>query len=222
MELLLPSLVLFYSLSFHVALVLFLNLSIPKYASAAVLSNETDKLALLEFKSQLMEDPLGSLASWNGSIPFCLWPGVTCGLKHQRVTGLDLKRKSLAGNISPSTGNLSFLQYLDLSDNSVHGGSPPELGQLIRLKNLNLSWNFLGEEIRRDLSCCTNLANVVLDHNHLVHLIPPELRSLSYLEKLYLKTTILQELSQLLSGILHFSKSYIYHITIWREKFPMQ
>ncbi|KAG5575676.1 hypothetical protein H5410_055810 [Solanum commersonii] len=56
--------------------------------------------------------------SWNDSSHFCHWPGVTCGIKYQIVTHLNLKGKRLAGSISPYIGNLSFLNSLDLSDNS--------------------------------------------------------------------------------------------------------
>ncbi|KAL7173185.1 hypothetical protein ACSBR2_032619 [Camellia fascicularis] len=189
MELLpLPSMFLIFSLTFHAVFVLFLHFSInSEYASAAVLSNETDKFALLEFKSQMTEDLQGIFASWNGSIHFCLWTGVTCGRKHQRVTGLDLKRQTLAGNISPVIGNLSFLKHLDLAENSLYGDIPQELGQLLRLQNLNLSHNFLGGEILVSLTRF-KLVNLVLDHNYLVGQVPPELGSLSYLEKLYLKS----------------------------------
>lgn len=187
MELKLLSFRLIFSLTFHVILVLFFHLSIPKCASAAILKNATDKFALLDFKSKITEDPLGVLNSWNDSLHLCRWTGVKCGAKHQKVVSLDLKGQSLAGNISPHVGNLSFLRFLDLAENFFHGGIPPELGLLARLQTMNLSNNFLAGEIPENLSHCSNLLNLALDHNYLEGHIPPLLGSLSKLVTLYLR-----------------------------------
>ncbi|XP_055831106.1 putative receptor-like protein kinase At3g47110 [Solanum dulcamara] len=156
-------------------------------ASAGILGNQTDKFALLDLKSKITEDPQGLMDSWNATLNVCQWAGVTCGHKHQRVISLDLKGHRLAGTISPSIGNLSFLRILDISDNSFHGLIPPDLGQLIRLQTMNLSFNFLGGEIPFTLSRCANVVNLVLDHNILEGHIPTELGSLTKLEMLYLK-----------------------------------
>uniref|UniRef100_M1CEQ1 Leucine rich repeat containing protein n=1 Tax=Solanum tuberosum TaxID=4113 RepID=M1CEQ1_SOLTU len=61
------------------------------FLRAAFLGNETDKLALLGFKSQITEDPARVFASWNDSVHFCQWTGVKCGLRHGRVIRLNLK-----------------------------------------------------------------------------------------------------------------------------------
>ncbi|KAK1409298.1 hypothetical protein QVD17_35824 [Tagetes erecta] len=53
-------------------------------------SNVSDHLALLEIKAKITHDPQGVLTSWNDSIPFCQWRGVTCGRRHERVTMLNL------------------------------------------------------------------------------------------------------------------------------------
>uniref|UniRef100_A0A2N9G8K5 non-specific serine/threonine protein kinase n=1 Tax=Fagus sylvatica TaxID=28930 RepID=A0A2N9G8K5_FAGSY len=58
-------------------------------------NNETDRLALLEFKAKITLDPLGVMSSWNDSIHFCRWRGVTCGRRHQRVTVLNLRSLKL-------------------------------------------------------------------------------------------------------------------------------
>jgi LRR receptor-like serine/threonine-protein kinase EFR len=182
------SLTLFFSLittSRAILLLLIMSLSVSKFSFAAILSNETDKLALLEFKSNI-DDPLSILASWNESLHFCQWVGVTCGHKHQRVIGLDLKDQKLVGTISPHLGNLSFLRSLNLSSNSFSGGIPSEVGHLIRLQNLNLSYNSLEGEIPVSLSHCYNLVNLDLQYNKLVQQIPSELGSLSKLEILSL------------------------------------
>ncbi|XP_059626954.1 putative receptor-like protein kinase At3g47110 [Cornus florida] len=161
-------------------------------ALAALTGNVTDKLALREFKSQISDNSLGVLASWNDSLHFCQWSGVSCGRKHQRVTSLDLGGQSLTGTISPHIGNLSFLRLLDLSSNSFHADIPFETGRLLRLRTLNLSHNSLGGGIPANLSHCSNLLNLDLQYNNLVQNIPSELGSLSNLVILFLNNNNLK------------------------------
>ncbi|KAM3733180.1 hypothetical protein ACB098_11G115700 [Castanea mollissima] len=164
-----------FSLTYHAIFLLFIFLSISKFSLATTLSNETDKLALLQFKSHI-DSPLNVLASWNDSFQFYHWVGVTCGNKHQRVISLDLKNNKLVGTISPHIGNLSFLRSLNLASNSFHGGIPSEIGYLTKLGYLNLI----------NLSHCSNLRYLDLRYNNLVQGIPSELGFLSKLQKLIL------------------------------------
>ncbi|KAK3429020.1 hypothetical protein EUGRSUZ_E00436 [Eucalyptus grandis] len=159
---------------------------ITSFASCSAPGNETDKIALQEFRSLLTDDSAGTLASWNDSLHFCRWTGVTCGLRHQRVTALNLDGRDLAGTVSPYIGNLSFLRYLNLANNSFHGFIPPEIGRLFRLENLILSHNALGGGIPRNLSMCLSLVTLELDYNRLHNSIPSEFGSLSKLQTLSL------------------------------------
>ncbi|XP_030442659.2 putative receptor-like protein kinase At3g47110 [Syzygium oleosum] len=81
-------------------------------------TNETDRLTLLAFKADITGDPFGVLNSWNNSIGFCQWYGITCGCKHRRVTVLKLRSQGLSGSISPHIGNLSFLREMLLQNNT--------------------------------------------------------------------------------------------------------
>lgn len=164
--------------------ILILELVITSFASCSALGNETDKIALQQFRSLLTDNSAGTLASWNDSHHFCQWTGVTCGLRHQRVTALNLDGQDFAGTVSPFIGNLSFLQYLNLANNSLHGFIPPEIGRLFRLRNLILSHNTLGGGIPRNLSQCLNLLTLELDYNYLHDRIPSEFGSLLKLQKL--------------------------------------
>ncbi|MCD7456260.1 hypothetical protein HAX54_031041 [Datura stramonium] len=170
-----------------VFLVFLLSFSLKYAAAAAFLGNETDKLALLGFKSQITEDPSRVFASWNHSLHFCQWTGVECGLRQERVIRLNLKGLMLAGTISGHLGNLSLLNYLDLAENSFHDEIPQQLSRLSRLQYLNLSFNYLTGEIPVNLSHYVNLESLVLDHNTLVGQIPYQIGSLTKLVKLYLK-----------------------------------
>ncbi|KAK2979734.1 hypothetical protein RJ640_024707 [Escallonia rubra] len=106
--------------------------------AAAGFMNETDRQALLAFKDLIQEDPLAVLSSWNDSLHFCEWKGVTCGRQHQRVTALDLASQTLVGSVSPQIGRLTFLGEIRLDNNSFHGTIPPEIGQLFRLHTVSL------------------------------------------------------------------------------------
>lgn len=105
--------------------------------------NTTDMLSLLDFKEAVTNDPKGSLSSWNRTTPLCRWKGVKCSpTRPGRVVALDLSGQSLAGVITSSLGNLTFLEKLDLSTNQFSGLLPP-LNHLHMLQVLNLSTNSL-------------------------------------------------------------------------------
>ncbi|XP_021830543.1 LRR receptor-like serine/threonine-protein kinase EFR [Prunus avium] len=146
--------------------------------------NETDKLALLEIKSRITDDPFGVLTSWNETNHFCQWHGVTCGRRHQRVTSLYLNSSKLAGSISPYVGNLSFLRVIHFYNNSFRHEIPPEISRLRRLKDLVLANNSLGGEIPTNLSACSQLLRISCGFNLLVGSIPEELGTLSKLRVL--------------------------------------
>ncbi|CAN6977991.1 unnamed protein product [Brassica rapa subsp. trilocularis] len=162
-------------------LFLFLYLSALMSLESFGNSHESDKQALLKFKSQVSEEKQVLLSSWNNSSPPCRWTGVTCGRKHKRVTGLDLGGFKMGGMISPFIGNLSFLISLNLTDNSFGGTIPQELGKLFRLEHLDISFNFLGGGIPPSLFNNSRLLEIDLYTNHLGQGFPSELGSLSKL-----------------------------------------
>ncbi|XP_030962097.1 probable LRR receptor-like serine/threonine-protein kinase At3g47570 [Quercus lobata] len=144
-------------------------------------NNVTDRLALLEFKAKITQDPFGVMTSWNDSIHFCQWQGVTCGRRHQRVTVLDLQSSKLVGSITPHVGNLSFLINLTLPNNSFHSEIPPEIGRLRRLQVLRLDNNTLNGKIPSNLSGCANLIDFRVGYNLLMGEIPTTLGTWSKL-----------------------------------------
>uniref|UniRef100_A0A7N2LD49 non-specific serine/threonine protein kinase n=1 Tax=Quercus lobata TaxID=97700 RepID=A0A7N2LD49_QUELO len=145
-------------------------------------NNVTDQLALLEFKAKITHDPFGIMSSWNDSIHFCQWQGVTCGRRHQRVTVLNLQSQKLVGPISPFVGNLSFLRNLTLQNNNFHSEIPPEIGCLRKLQVLRLDNNTISGIIHSNLSSCTNLIEFNVGFNYLVGEIPAKFATLSKLQ----------------------------------------
>ncbi|KAK3430306.1 hypothetical protein EUGRSUZ_E01837, partial [Eucalyptus grandis] len=142
------------------------------------------RFVLLQFKAGIIRDPFGVLNSWNNSIGFCQWYGVTCSRRHQRVTILDLSSQRLLGSISPHIGNLSFIRELLLQNNSFNGEIPPQIGQLRRLRILGLHNNSLIGEIPKNISSCLDLVMLLLGYNHLTREIPGDLGSLLKLRRL--------------------------------------
>ncbi|KAM7462605.1 hypothetical protein LguiA_030726 [Lonicera macranthoides] len=159
----------------HPPMFLIVTLLCLALATANHGGNETDSLALLAFKSNL-HDPQGVLNSWNHSVHFCNWQGVTCGRLHRRVTFLNLSSSGLSGSLSPYIGNLSFLKQLALYNNSFSGEIPIEIGQLFRLRSLLLLNNSIEGKIPANLSQCTSLEVFNVVNNKLVgEMIPREL-----------------------------------------------
>ncbi|XP_037497416.1 putative receptor-like protein kinase At3g47110 isoform X1 [Jatropha curcas] len=179
----LSTLVVAFSLKCIIIYLLLLQLSLQTVSTGG---NETDYLALLQFKSNIVHDPQNLMSSWNDSLHFCNWEGITCARKHRRVTILDLQSKGLVGSLSPYIGNMSFLREISLQNNTLQGEIPPELGHLFRLQVLNLGNNSIEGEIPHDLSNCSNLLFLRLSRNKLTGKIPSQLSKLSKLINLYI------------------------------------
>ncbi|XP_060673860.1 probable LRR receptor-like serine/threonine-protein kinase At3g47570 [Ziziphus jujuba] len=150
-------------------------------SSAPSHGNETDRLALLDLKNQIIQDPLVIMNSWNHSIHFCNWVGITCNTSSQRVMVLNLKSLQLAGSIPPSIGNLTYLTGINLMNNSFHGEIPQEMGRLLQLQLLNLSYNSFGGTIPTNITHCKELRYFLVSGNKLSGSIPVPFRSLSKL-----------------------------------------
>ncbi|KAH7515173.1 hypothetical protein JRO89_XSUnG0165800 [Xanthoceras sorbifolium] len=160
-----------------------LSYGFSNLSTITINANETDRLALLSIKSQL-HDPLGVTSSWNNSVPLCQWTGVSCGPRHQRVIGLNLRNQSIGGPLSPFIGNLSFLRSIQLQENKFYGEIPHEVGLLSRLENLRLSNNSFSGTIPTNLSHCSNLISFIANYNNLEGEIPAELGNLLKLQTL--------------------------------------
>lgn len=97
-----------------VVLTLFIHMKGAAISSSNV---STDHAALLAIKSKITHDPQGFMKSWNNSLPYCRWQGVTCDRRHQRVIILNLTETGVVGSLSPYVGNLSFLKYFLIQSN---------------------------------------------------------------------------------------------------------
>ncbi|KAJ9540343.1 hypothetical protein OSB04_026849 [Centaurea solstitialis] len=161
---------------------LVLTLVIRMYVVVSRSSIDTDHQALLEIKSKITIDPQGVLESWNDSIPLCMWQGVACGRRQQRVTRLNLRDNGLVGSLSPYIGNLTFLISMNFSNNQLHGSIPPEIGRLSRLQVLSLRQNSFTGEIPVNISSCSKLSIISFTKNKLSGKIPKSFGSMLMLK----------------------------------------
>ncbi|CAN1755052.1 Leucine-rich repeat receptor protein kinase EMS1 [Linum perenne] len=136
-----------------------------------VCSSNPELETLLSFKSSLQNPK--SLSSWNESLPFCNWVGITCRLG--RVSSLELTSASLSGEIPPQLGELTHLRTLKLGLNSLTGNLPPEIGNLTSLVTLDLSGNGLEGKLPVEIGKLTRLKFLDLNSNFFSGQIPGEI-----------------------------------------------
>ncbi|KAM3737727.1 hypothetical protein ACB098_09G077700 [Castanea mollissima] len=184
-------------------------------ATVPTFANETDYLALLDFKNRMTQDPLQIMSSWNDSIHFCNWLGVTCSPSSKQVIVLDLETKRLVGPIPPSLGNLTHLTRINLRNNRVYGEIPQEVGHLQHLQHLDLSVNSFGGKLPPNLSNCTQLRVLNVTYNNLNGQIPHHLSSLSKL--VYLSLGLNNLTGNIPAWIGNFSS--LYGLGLSRNKF---
>ncbi|CAL2267939.1 unnamed protein product [Prunus armeniaca] len=147
---------------------------------------ETDRMVLLDLKKRITQDPLHVMSSWNDSVHFCSWVGVTCNPSTKRVEILKLKSRKLVGSLPPSIGNLTHLARISLAFNSFSGEIPQEMGRLRSLQYLSLSGNSFSGKIPTNISQCTQLKDLRLTLNGLIGSIPNQFNSLLNLNYLSL------------------------------------
>ncbi|RXI01378.1 hypothetical protein DVH24_014727 [Malus domestica] len=114
-------------------------------ATLSTYRNESDHLALLDFKKRISQDPLQIMSSWNTSIHFCSWVGVTCNHANKRVMILNLEaQKLLHGEIPPDVGiTLPNLEVFAGGVNKFTGTIPLSLANASRLQVLDFATNDL-------------------------------------------------------------------------------
>ena len=136
--------------------------------------DNTDMLPLFDFKAAT-NDPTGVLRSWNRSVRHCDWTGVICSsLNSGRVVALRIPGQGLSGEITPSLGNLTFLEIISLRYNGFSGQLPP-LNQLHDLRVLDLKSNSFQGIIPDSIMNCSNLGILDLSRNMLEGPIPKKL-----------------------------------------------
>ncbi|KAK4786579.1 hypothetical protein SAY86_010412 [Trapa natans] len=159
---------------------LFLPFILCLFGSSAI-SDTTDSVALLAFKSSL----IGATAfpvGWDNSSSPCLgsWTGVSCDPPTGRVTRLILEGLDLTGDLR-QLGRLSELRFLSLKLNRF-SSLPLNLSVWPNLKQLYLSHNEFGGSFPAGITHLRRLRRLDLSHNNFSGTIP--LADLSRLPRL--------------------------------------
>ncbi|TXG65275.1 hypothetical protein EZV62_006550 [Acer yangbiense] len=150
----------------RLSIVFFLLHSLTSSSSLSTKNITTDENALLALKARITHDPDTWLAkNWSTSTSVCNWIGVTCGVRHHRVTALNISNLDLTGTIPPQLGNISFLALLAINDNNFYGSLPYELARLRRLKYINFSYNQLSGNVPSPIFNISSLQELSLKHN---------------------------------------------------------
>ncbi|XP_022734522.1 protein NSP-INTERACTING KINASE 3-like isoform X2 [Durio zibethinus] len=134
-------------------------------------------VALTAIKFNL-HDPYNVLENWDSnSVDPCSWRMVTC-TPDGYVSALGLPSQSLSGTLSPSIGNLSYLQSVLLQNNAISGPIPATIGKLEKLETLDLSNNTFSGEIPTSLGDLKNLNYLRLNNNSLTGACPDSLSNI--------------------------------------------
>ncbi|KAJ0837246.1 putative non-specific serine/threonine protein kinase [Helianthus annuus] len=144
--------------------------------------NHTDHLALLSIKSTITLDPQNVLETWNASLHYCQWQGVTCGRRHLRVTKLDLGSRGIVGQVPASLSNYTRLKDLWLSYNKLGGKFPHHLSSLVNLMNITFHDNNFTGRVPSLLVNLTSLISISAANNPLGGSIPHALCQLHNLQ----------------------------------------
>ncbi|XP_028959416.1 leucine-rich repeat protein 1-like [Malus domestica] len=158
----------------------------PNFTIGAVATKSnisTDESALSALKAHVTSDPQNILTTnWSTSNSnICSWIGVTCSLRHLRVTALNLSYMNLTGTIPPHLGNLSFLVRLEFGNNSFHGTLPQELSRLRRLTRVSFANNIFVGTIPSWFGSLSKLQRMRLNGNQFSGSIPTAIFNLSAL-----------------------------------------
>ncbi|KAL5854014.1 hypothetical protein ACOSQ4_003816 [Xanthoceras sorbifolium] len=207
------------------------NYSLSLYFHSFITSffHFTDVDVLLVLKTRIAHGPNTLVANnWSTSASVCSWIGVTCGVRHHRVTALNISYLGLTWTIPPQLGNLSFLALLSINNNNFYGSLPYELARLRNvpssifnissLQELSLKRNHLSSIVNVS-SAGSNLMSLDLSENvfegeipsFISESIPKEIGNLSKLNTLSIGYNKLQ--GQIPSLIFNISSLSIIELT---------
>ncbi|KDP20672.1 hypothetical protein JCGZ_21143 [Jatropha curcas] len=158
-------------------LLVLLHIAIPCSSYEQKL-NSIDLAALAAIKNSLTDIPGSNFFStWDfiSPDPCSTFSGITCSLN--RVTALTLgtglsDSPGLAGSLSPSLSNLTYLTQLILYPGLVTGPIPTQLDRLTNLRVISLTNNRLTGSIPTSLASLHNLHTLDLSNNRLTGSIP--------------------------------------------------
>lgn len=156
-----------------------------------VLGINRDGVALIAFKTAILEDPQGSLDNWNASEETpCAWNGILCTQighdKELRVVGIIIPKRQLVGIIPSVLGALVYLRRVNMRHNRLNGSLPRELFNAGGLQSLIFNGNSLTGPLPEEIGKLRYLQNLDLSFNSFVGIIPPAINNCTRLRRLVL------------------------------------
>ncbi|KAL6280189.1 hypothetical protein ACE6H2_017070 [Prunus campanulata] len=148
---------------------------VPFFLAIIVVSSVTEKEILLQFKGNVTNDPLNSLASWVLSRNPCEdYLGVFCN-SARFVDKIVLWNTSLGGVLSPALSGLKYLRVLTLFGNRFMGNIPNEYADIQTLWKINFSSNALSGSIPEFIGDLPSIRLLDLSRNGFTGEIPSAL-----------------------------------------------
>ncbi|EXB44952.1 Protein NSP-INTERACTING KINASE 2 [Morus notabilis] len=167
----------------YITFLFFFNIFCLCHFSAGMLSPKGvnyEVQALMSIK-YLLKDPHNVLGNWDdAAVDPCSWTMVTCS-PDGSVISLGAPSQNLSGTLSPSIGNLTYIQSVLLQNNNISGPIPSEIGRLQKLDTIDLSNNNFTGQIPDTLSHMNSLQYLRLDNNSLSGAIPSSLANMTWL-----------------------------------------
>ncbi|KAI8850140.1 hypothetical protein BC829DRAFT_389924 [Chytridium lagenaria] len=117
----------------------------------------------------------------------CLFPGVTCSTKLEKIVGLELMGRNLLGSFPEWIIQFKSLKVLNLSDNRFSNSSVPDtIGSLEGLEEFACSNCSLTGQIPASLGALKGLKTLQLERNNFTGHLPLSFDGLTNLQSLYL------------------------------------
>lgn len=197
--LLLDEMATFWRSSCRQTLVLMLALFLQYQNFRFCRSLNEEGLALLRFKSRVVSDPFGALATWKddvGVLNPCSWNRIQCS--NGNVVSLDLRDLCLEGTLASDLGQLIHVKSIFLRNNSFSGVIPEEIANLKGLEILDLGHNNFSGPLPSNLGNNLSLAIFLLDNNELLSSISPEVNEVKQLPETQLEKNLLSSAKKIL------------------------
>jgi len=182
-----------------------------------VLGINRDGVALIAFKTAILEDPQGSLDNWNASEETpCAWNGILCTQighdKELRVVGIIIPKRQLVGIIPSVLGALVYLRRVNMRHNRLNRSLPRELFNAGGLQSLIFNGNSLTGPLPEEIGKLRYLQNLDLSFNSFVGIIPPAINNCTRLRRLVLNNKIFRGcFLEEWETVSPFSNSWTYH-----------
>ncbi|KAJ6693459.1 hypothetical protein OIU85_004246 [Salix viminalis] len=170
--------------TFGAVLLLWLCCSSLLAAQKDGITDPVEVKALQDIRNSLI-DINNNLSNWRRGDPCTSnWTGVWCfdeakedGNLH--VRDLQLLNMNLSGTLSPSLGNLTYMEILDFMWNRITGSIPPAIGNIKSLKLLLLNGNQLTGSLPEELGYLPILDRIQIDQNYISGPIPKSFANLN-------------------------------------------